>query len=63
MLVRPLPSLFGGVRQSSDTARTVMSLAVTRDHRFAFTVAADHFICKYRVFDIVRRIPPLLRPM
>ncbi|BGP34618.1 Astra associated protein 1 Asa1 [Rhodotorula toruloides] len=30
----------------------VMSLAVTRDHRFAFTVAADHFICKYRIFNV-----------
>lgn len=39
---------------STDTTRAVMSLAVTRDLRFAFTVAADHFICKYRIFDVVR---------
>ncbi|GJN93633.1 hypothetical protein Rhopal_006690-T1 [Rhodotorula paludigena] len=30
----------------------VMSLAVSRDLRFAYTVGADHFIAKYRIFDL-----------
>ncbi|GAA5936391.1 hypothetical protein JCM1841_002926 [Sporobolomyces salmonicolor] len=30
----------------------VMSLATSSDTRFAWTVGADHFICKYRVWDI-----------
>ncbi|BGP26949.1 Astra associated protein 1 Asa1 [Rhodotorula toruloides] len=39
----------------------VMSLAVTRDLRFAFTVAADHFVCKYRIFDVNEEEALLLR--
>ncbi|GAA6033187.1 hypothetical protein JCM8097_002986 [Rhodosporidiobolus ruineniae] len=30
----------------------VMSLALSPDKRFAYSVAADHFLCKYRVFDL-----------
>ncbi|GAA6010871.1 hypothetical protein JCM10207_003968 [Rhodosporidiobolus poonsookiae] len=30
----------------------VMSLAVSLDKRFAYTVAADHFVCKYRILDL-----------
>ncbi|GAA5915880.1 hypothetical protein JCM5296_002521 [Sporobolomyces johnsonii] len=30
----------------------VMSLAASSDNRFAWTVGADHFLCKYRVWDI-----------
>lgn len=38
----------------------VMSLSTTPDHRFAYTVAADHFLVKYRIFDKVR--PPPFPP-
>mgnify|MGYP006876461977 CR=1 FL=1 len=31
-----------------------MSLAVDSKARFAYTVAADHFLCKYRISDLVR---------
>lgn len=31
-----------------------MSLAVDAKSRFAYTVAADHFLCKYRIADLVR---------
>lgn len=34
-----------------------MSLAVDSKARFAFTVAADHFLCKYRISDLVRSHP------
>ncbi|GAA5991037.1 hypothetical protein JCM11641_006598 [Rhodosporidiobolus odoratus] len=30
----------------------VMSFALSADKRFAYTVGADHFLCKYRVFDL-----------
>ncbi|GAA5853863.1 hypothetical protein JCM8547_007478 [Rhodosporidiobolus lusitaniae] len=30
----------------------VMSLSLSYDKRFAYTVAADHFVVKYRVFDL-----------
>ncbi|GAA5821694.1 hypothetical protein JCM11251_000976 [Rhodosporidiobolus azoricus] len=30
----------------------VMSLSIDSSKRFAYTVGADHFVCKYRVFDL-----------
>lgn len=32
-------------------AFTVMSLCISPDQRYAWSVAADHHLCKYRLFD------------
>ncbi|GAA5910232.1 hypothetical protein JCM6882_001781 [Rhodosporidiobolus microsporus] len=41
----------------------VMSLSVDPSHRFAYTVGADHFVCKYRIFDLNEEEAALPRMM